>query len=58
MKLEILKQILVKSDDKWEGKFFLSNKKVVRFEVNKKTGWEQWGASNVYLGITLPIIEK
>lgn len=58
MNPKILKQEIIKSDTVWKGKIFLSNKKTIRFEMDKKHGWEQWGASHEYLGITMPVVEK
>lgn len=56
--MKILKHEILKNDSQWKGKIFLSHKVVIRFEMDKNSGWKQWGASIDYLKYTAPLIEN
>lgn len=54
----VKKEIITRLKNKIKGKFILSDKSVTKFEICKKSGWQQWGNINENLSLTVDRIEQ
>jgi hypothetical protein len=54
----VKREQITRTKNTMKGKFYLSDKSVTQFDINKTDGWNQWGNSTDNLSITVNRVEQ
>lgn len=56
--VHVTREKITRTKNTVKGKFYLSDKSITSFDINKTDGWNQWGNSTDNLYITVDRVEQ